>query len=57
MINDDTGICIASTGLQSKMMGKGAGVMGGGGGGGDHKLSYTVVLRCSRRFRLKELSE
>ncbi len=56
MINDDTGICIASTGLQSKMMGKGAGVMGGGEGG-DHKLSYTVVLRCSRRFRLKELSE
>ena len=28
-----------------------------GGGGGGHKLSYTVVLRCSRRFCLKELSE
>ena len=42
---------IASTGLQSKMMGV---VVGAGGGG--HKLSYKVVLRCSRRFRLKELS-
>ena len=29
------------------------GVVGGGG----HKLSYTVVLRCSRRFRLKEMSK
>ena len=36
-------------------------VVGGGGGGAwgwwCHKLSYTVVLWCSRRFLLKELSE
>ena len=50
VINDDTGICIASTGLQSKMRGV------GGKGGGGYKLSYIVVLRCSR-FLLKELSE
>ena len=30
VINDDTGICIASTGVQSKMMGGGRGVGGGG---------------------------
>ena len=40
---------IASTGLQSQMR--------GGGGGGGYKLFYAVVLRCSRRFLLKELSE
>ena len=44
---------IASTGLQSQMRGAG----GGGGGGGGGKLFYAVVLRCSRRFLLKELSE
>ena len=49
MISDDTGICIASTGLQSKMMCV--------GGGGSQAVSYTLVLRCSRRFRLKELTE
>ena len=42
---------IASTGLQSQMRGV------GGGGGGGYKLFYAVVLRCSRRFLLKELSE
>ena len=46
MINDDTGICIASTGLQSKMSGVWREV--------GYKLSYTVVLRCSRRFFLRE---
>ena len=41
---------IASTGLHSQMKGV-------GGGGGGYKLFYAVVLRCSRKFLLKELSE
>ena len=31
--------------------------MAGGGGGRGHKLSCTVVLRCTRKFRLEEMSE
>ena len=39
MINDDTGICVASTGLQSKMMSM---CVGGRGGGG----SQTILQGC-----------
>ena len=51
--NDDTGICIASTGLHSVCVC----VWGGGGGGSQAASQYTLVLRCSRRFRFSEGAE
>ena len=48
VINDDTGICNSKHWSTESNE---------GGWGGGYKLFYAVVLGCSRRFLLKELSE
>ena len=48
VINDDTSICNSKHWSTESNE---------GGGGGGYKLFYAVVLRCSWRFLLKELSE